>query len=185
MSKADKTQLIQTAVCSIVYGQFGGEYQELFRCQRELDDVDLRGYVNDSRCVLGFENDDTKNGGIDGRKCIGYFRLYFKNGWLCRWYSRQEKGTVTVDDVFKEACREKKHLTVGDILNNQEFDFNANFAIYECSKDVTWNDLDAPAYDTKLCDKDNKIPLESFYDCEIRYMTIHDHALIIEVGKED
>lgn len=107
------------------------------------------------------------------------------DGRLCRWYSRQEKGTVTVDDVFKEACREKKHLTVGDILNNQEFDFNANFAIYECSKDVTWNDLDAPAYDTKLCDKDNKILLESFYDCEIRYMTIHDHALIIEIGKED
>ena len=51
MSKVDKTQLIQTAVCSIVYGQFSGEYQELFRCPRELDDVDLRGYVNDSRCV--------------------------------------------------------------------------------------------------------------------------------------
>ena len=51
MSKADKTQLIQTVVCSIVYGQFGGEYQELFRCPRELDDVDLRGYVNDNRCV--------------------------------------------------------------------------------------------------------------------------------------
>ena len=86
MSKADKTQLIQTAVCSIVYGQFSGEYQELFRCPRELDDVDLRGYVNDNRCVLGFENDDTKNGGIDGRKCIGYFRLYFKNGWHGRWF---------------------------------------------------------------------------------------------------
>ena len=41
------------------------------------------------------------------------------DGRLCRWYSRQEKGTVTVDDVFKDACREKKHLTVGDILNNQ------------------------------------------------------------------
>lgn len=64
MSKADKTQLIQTAVCSIVYGQFGGEYQELFRCQRELDDVDLRGYVNDNRCVLGFENDDTKTAAL-------------------------------------------------------------------------------------------------------------------------
>lgn len=107
------------------------------------------------------------------------------DGRLCRWYSRQEKGTVTVDDVFKEACREKKHLTVGDILNNQEFDFNANFAIYECSKDVTWNDLDAPAYDTKLSDKDNKTPLELLYDREIEYMTIHDHTLIIEVGKED
>lgn len=86
MSKADKTQLIQTAVCSIVYGWFGGEYQELFRCPRELDDVDLRGYVNDNRCVLGFENDDTKNGGIDGRKRIGYFRLYFTNGWHGRWF---------------------------------------------------------------------------------------------------
>lgn len=107
------------------------------------------------------------------------------DGRLCRWYSRQEKGTVTVDDIFKEACREKKHLMVGDILNNQEFDFNANFAIYECSKDVTWNDLDAPVYDTKLSDKDNKTPLELLYDREIEYMTIHDHTLIIEVGKED
>lgn len=87
MSKVDKTQLIQTAVCSIIYGQFSGEYQELFRCPRELDDVDLRGYVNDNRCVLGFENDDTKNGGIDGRKCIGYFRLYFRNGWHGRWFA--------------------------------------------------------------------------------------------------
>ena len=107
------------------------------------------------------------------------------DGRLCRWYSRQKKGTVTVDDVFKEACREKKHLMVGDILNNQEFDFNANFAIYECSKDVTWNDLDAPVYDTKLSDKDNKTPLELLYDREIEYMTIHDHTLIIEDGKED
>lgn len=51
-------------------------------------------------------------------------------------------------------------------------------------KDVTWNDLDAPVYDTNLSDNDNKIPLESLYDREIRYMTIHDHALIIEVGEE-
>lgn len=64
MSKVDKTQLIQTAVCSIIYGQFSGEYQELFRCPRELDDVDLRGYVNDNRCVLGFENDDTKTAAL-------------------------------------------------------------------------------------------------------------------------
>lgn len=43
MSKVDKTQLIQTAVCSIIYGQFSGECQELFRCPRELDDVTLEG----------------------------------------------------------------------------------------------------------------------------------------------
>lgn len=110
MSKADKTQLIQTAVCSIVYGQFGGEYQELFRCPRELDDVDLRGYVNDNRCVLGFENDDTKNGGIDGRKCIGYFRLYFTNGWYGRWFVNKgchvsEKDICGVTNIINELDR--------------------------------------------------------------------------------
>lgn len=110
MRKTNKTQLIQTAVCSIVYGQFGGEYQELFRCPRELDDVDLRGYVNDNRCVLGFENDDTKNSGIDGRKCIGYFRLYFTNGWYGRWFVNKgchvsEKDICGVTNIINELDR--------------------------------------------------------------------------------
>ena len=40
-------KLIQTENCSIVYGTFQGkENQELFRCTRALDNVDLKQYIN-------------------------------------------------------------------------------------------------------------------------------------------
>ena len=51
-------KLIQTGVASIIYGDFQGKpNQELFRCPRELDDIDLRRYINEHRCLLGFETD--------------------------------------------------------------------------------------------------------------------------------
>ena len=49
--------LIQTNECSIIYGTFNGvPNQELFRCPRELDDKDLKRYVEENGCFLGFEN---------------------------------------------------------------------------------------------------------------------------------
>ena len=51
--------LIQTEEVSIVFGEFKGEKdQELFRCPRELEDTDLRRYVNENNCLLGYESDD-------------------------------------------------------------------------------------------------------------------------------
>lgn len=51
-------RLVQDDKYSVVYGTFRGESnQELFRCPRELDDVDLKNYVNTNRCMLGFETD--------------------------------------------------------------------------------------------------------------------------------
>lgn len=61
--------LIQTQKCSIIYGEFKGkENQELFRCPRELDSIDLKNYINRERCMLGFELESDTS---DLKACIG------------------------------------------------------------------------------------------------------------------
>ncbi len=82
-----KKTLIQTQMCSIVYGNFQEEKnQELFRCPRATEHVDLRRYVNENYCLLGIENNnETKNlHEIPGY--IGYYRMYFRDfHWHGRW----------------------------------------------------------------------------------------------------
>ena len=79
--------LIQTSKCSIIYGTFRGEEnQELFRCPRELDDVDLHRYINENRTLVGFERDNTKKlREVPGKELIGYWRMYYSGGWCGRW----------------------------------------------------------------------------------------------------
>ena len=81
-------KLIQTSKCSIIYGTFKGvPNQELFRCPRELDDTDLKRYVEENGCLLGFENaegvTDLRN--VDGYEVLDYWRMYFRHGWDGRW----------------------------------------------------------------------------------------------------
>ena len=83
-------KLIQTEKCSIIYGNYKARpdwpYQELFRCPRELDSTDLKRYVEENRCLLGFENDDTKDlRNVDGMELLDYWRMYFRSGWNGRW----------------------------------------------------------------------------------------------------
>lgn len=85
-------KLIQTSIASIVYGEFHGEpNQELFRCPRELDDIDLRRYVNENRCLLGFEADTETKDLRESGNYLGYYRLYFRNGWHGRWMEGSNK----------------------------------------------------------------------------------------------
>lgn len=88
-------KLIQTEICSIIYGTFRGkENQELFRCPKELDSIDLKNYVNNNRCLLGFEADevaDLKN----QENYLGYYRLYFRGGWFGSWM----EGHTKVDEI--------------------------------------------------------------------------------------
>ena len=86
--------LIQTQKCSIIYGTFNGkENQELFRCPRELDDADLNRYINENRSLVGFESDSTPDlRKVDGKELIGYYRMYFRNGWDGRWMLENKKG---------------------------------------------------------------------------------------------
>ncbi len=87
-------KLIQTDIASIIYGEFQGKSnQELFRCPRELDDKDLPRYINENRalvCPMGsdipFVDDDTEDlRNIEGKELVGYWRMYFRNGWDGRW----------------------------------------------------------------------------------------------------
>lgn len=85
-------KLVQTSACSIVYGNFKGkENQELFRCPRELDDADLRRYINETRCFLKFEADTETESLKEDESYIGYYRLYFRDGWFGRWMEISNK----------------------------------------------------------------------------------------------
>lgn len=91
----------------------------------------------------------------------------------------------TEDTAASESCCEEKFLTVGDIVNNDKFDFNANFDVYLCDKDVTWDQAGEPAFSTGIKESENKVPIKELYDCKVIYMTISNHTLIIEVAKEE
>ena len=100
-------KLIQTGVASIIYGDFQGKpNQELFRCPRELDDVDLRRYVNEHRCLLGFEADTETEDLRESEQYAGYYRMYFRDGnWFGRWMESNEKidrvACVGVDEIIE------------------------------------------------------------------------------------
>ena len=99
-------KLIQTEKCSIIYGEFKGkENQELFRCPRELDNIDLKNYINDNRVFLGFEDDDTEDVRVvDGMEMINYYRLYFSEGWYGRWMGNHEVTRLEchgVDNIIR------------------------------------------------------------------------------------
>lgn len=102
------------------------------------------------------------------------------NNRLSNWWKHHSRA-VTVDRLYCKALDENEKLTVRDIIANRNFDFNANFEIYICEKNTTWDEVE-PVY--KSGEK-NTIEIEELYDYTIKYMTIHDHAMIIEVGKED
>lgn len=91
----------------------------------------------------------------------------------------------TEDTVASEPCCKEKSLTVGDIVNNDKFDFNANFDVYLCDKNVTWDQAGEPVFSTGIKESENKVPIEELYDCKVVYMTISNHTLIIEVAKEE
>lgn len=88
-------KLIQTNEVSIIYGYFKGKPdQELFRCPRELDSVELHRYISENRTLvcpmesdIPFENDvettDLRN--VEGKTLICYYRMYYSDGWAGRW----------------------------------------------------------------------------------------------------
>lgn len=104
-------KLIQTAKYSIIYGDFKREnsvypYQELFRCPRELDNSDLPRYVNENRCLLGFEADTETEDLRESDRYFGYFRMYFRNGtWQGKWMEAngEIKAIVChgIDEIIK------------------------------------------------------------------------------------
>lgn len=98
-------KLIQTKECSIIYGTFQGETQELFRCPRALDNIDLKNYVNENRCLLGFEPDTETKDLKESERYLGYYRLYFRGGWYGRWMEGDTKVGMLecagVDEIIR------------------------------------------------------------------------------------
>ena len=99
-------KLIQTGKCSIIYGEFKGkENQELFRCPRELDEIDLPRYINENRCLIGFEADTETEDLKEAENYLGYYRLYYRGGWYGRWMEGSNKVDLVdchgVDEIVK------------------------------------------------------------------------------------
>ena len=111
-------QLIQTQECSIIFGKFRGEdNQELFRCPRSLDNIDLPYYINQYRALVApmgsegnpFVNDDTEDlRNIEGKEFVGYWRMYFRGGWAGRWMLEGNKpddiDCIGVDQIIDYIC---------------------------------------------------------------------------------
>ena len=72
-------------------------------------------------------------------------------------------------------------MIVGDIIYNDEVDFNANYAIYKCKSDVCWDETE-PIISTAKNGYGK--PLDAILDMEVQYMTISNNELIIEVLDE-
>ena len=118
-------KLIQTEVCSIIYGKFRDEEnEELFRCPRQNDDTDIARYINEYRSLVcpmdsdvPFVDDDTEDlRNVEGKTMIGYWRMYFRDGyWQGRWMLEEGKpetiDCIGVDNIlnwiyenFKKGC---------------------------------------------------------------------------------
>lgn len=113
----DKIVLIQTNICSTLYGWYKGEYQEIFRCPRELDDKDLNAFIDDNRYFLGFEPDEETNDlrNVPDKEFIGYYRMYFRGGWCGRWFPAKDDNTdlqlserdkIGISNIVKYISRE-------------------------------------------------------------------------------
>lgn len=101
-------KLIQTTESSIIYGDFKGETnQELFRCPRELDAIDLVRYINENRALVApmgsdfpFVDDDTEDlRNISDSVLIGYYRLYYRDGWFGRWLLENGSQVIWIVSV--------------------------------------------------------------------------------------
>ncbi len=95
-------KLIETKTSAIVYGE---NNEEQFRCPIELEDKDLRRYINQYRKLvqsfdeIPFIDDDTEDlRNVEGKELIGYFRMYYRNGWAGRWML--ENGEPTKLDCY-------------------------------------------------------------------------------------
>lgn len=69
-------------------------------------------------------------------------------------------------------------MLVGDLVYNDDFDCNCNYAIYDCTQDgIQWDE--AKVVHSTMEHGYNK-PLNYILDMKIKYITISNKVLIIE-----
>lgn len=73
-------------------------------------------------------------------------------------------------------------MLVGDIVYNNNFDCNCNYAVYDCSGKDTFHDDGGKLVFSTLRDGYGK-PLDTTLDLQVKYITTSDNVLIIEGAK--
>ena len=70
-------------------------------------------------------------------------------------------------------------MLVGDLIYNDDFDCNCNYAIYDCTEDGTqWSDGAELIFSTEI--NGFTKPLNKILDMKIKYITISEMVIIIE-----
>ena len=69
-------------------------------------------------------------------------------------------------------------MVVGDLVYNNDFDCNCNYAIYDCSDGKQYGDGAKLIFSTKKDGFDK--PLNWILNMKIKYITIQDSAIVIE-----
>lgn len=74
-------------------------------------------------------------------------------------------------------------MLVGDIIYNDSFDFNGNYAVYDVSDGRSWQEQKFPVASTYI----NRVskPLDRILDMEIVQVTISNLCLIIEAKNKN
>lgn len=75
-------------------------------------------------------------------------------------------------------------MLVGDLVYNDDFDFNMDYAVFDCSGNTkkTWHDKEA-VFDTR---KDGRYkPRAAILDMKIKYITTDGNCIIIEGEKRN
>ena len=68
-------------------------------------------------------------------------------------------------------------MKLKELVNNEMFDLNCNYAVYECPKEGTCWETGTRVFTTAK----DFCPPEEILQKEIKYITEHSHFLIIEV----
>ena len=74
-------------------------------------------------------------------------------------------------------------MRVRDVICNEKFDFNANYAIYEVPQNATWEKGGHLIFSTAKDGFDT--PSTKILDMTVKYMTISNNVLVIEVETLD
>jgi len=75
--------------------------------------------------------------------------------------------------------REKNYMIVGDLVYNNDFDFNCNYEIHDCTEPgKQYQDRSKVIFSTK--EEGFKKPLDRILDMKIKYITTNNNTIIIE-----
>lgn len=125
-------RVVRDTNSTYVFGCHNGEEQIIFQCAKELEDTDLRNYVNKERIFLDItpDLDITDLHNVPGKRFLGYYRMYFSNGmWYGRWLDVAD-GVEEIDVIGIEQITEwiRKSFTGG--CDYYMEDYLSNFPIW-------------------------------------------------------